>query len=47
MRLGRLIAEHRFDLEIFLEPEHAVLAAVAGLLVAAERDVTVGGSALR
>ena len=36
-RSDGLIAEHRLDLEIFLKAEDAVLAAIAGLLVAAER----------
>src|SRR5262245_33561548 len=36
-----LISEHGLDLEVLLEAEHAVLAAVAGLLVAAERHVAV------
>src|SRR5262245_57061569 len=38
---GRAVAEHRLHFEILLEAEHAVLAAVAGLLVAAERNLVV------
>src|SRR5262245_10521634 len=41
VRSGRLIAQRRLVLEILLEAEHAVLAAVAGLLVAAERNAAV------
>ena len=36
-----LVAEHGLDLEIFLETEDAVLATIAGLLVAAERNAAI------
>src|SRR3569623_1674662 len=36
---GPSVAKVALDLEIFLQPEHAVLAPVAGMLVAADRRV--------
>src|SRR6202008_3883397 len=47
LQLRRLIAEHGFDFEEFLEAVFAPFATRSGLLIAAERRVEVGAGAVQ